>query len=95
MSATHPVPTSVARRELTQTVSRFRDEGADAEPVVFGSHRKPEAVVLPYEAYEALMVLAEEYAIAARIRERDAADTGTRYTLDEVADELGVDLEAL
>lgn len=95
MSATHPIPTSVARRELTQTVSRFREEGVGADPVVFGSHRKPEAVVLPYQAYEALMELAEEYVIAARIRERDAADTGTRYTLGEIADEFGVDLETL
>jgi PHD/YefM family antitoxin component YafN of YafNO toxin-antitoxin module len=95
MSATHPVPTSVARRELTQTVSRFREEGLGAEPVVFGSHRKAEAVVLPYEAYEALMELAEEYAIASRIRERDQADSGQRYTLEEVADEFGIDLDTL
>lgn len=95
MSVVHPVPTSVARRELTQTVSRFREEGARAEPVVFGSHRRAEAVVLPYEAYEALMALAEEYAIAARIREQDQADSGRRYTLDEIADEFGVDLDAL
>lgn len=95
MSATHPVPTSVARRELTQTVSRFREEGLGAEPVVFGSHRKAEAVVLPYEAYAALMELAEEYAIASRIRQRDHADSGQRYTLEEVADEFGVDLDTL
>lgn len=95
MRTTPPVPTSVARRELTQTVSRFRETGASADPVVFGSHRKAEAVVLPYEAYDALMELAEEYAITERIRERDAADTGTRYTLEEVADEFGVDLDEL
>lgn len=95
MTSVDPVPTSVARQELTKTVSRFRDEGATAEPVVFGSHRRAEAVVLPYEAYEALLELAEEYAIAARVRERDVADDGQRHTLDEIADEFGVDLDGL
>ena len=34
-------------------------------------------------------------AIAQRIRERDAADDGTRTTLAEAADEFGIDLETL
>jgi hypothetical protein len=37
--------------------------------------------------------LAEDAAIAARIRERMANDDGTRYTLDEVAEMFGVDLD--
>lgn len=84
-----------ARRELTRTVKRFREEGATAEPVVFGSHRRPEAVLLPFEAYEALLEIAEDAAIAKKVRERASADTGGRLTLQESAEELGVDLSEL
>ena len=45
-------PLSEVRRRLSETVARFRHEGASAEPVIFGSQRKPEAVLLPYAAYE-------------------------------------------
>ncbi|CAN5752731.1 hypothetical protein BH23ACT10_BH23ACT10_13420 [soil metagenome] len=91
----HPVTTSEARSGLTATVRRFREQGAAAEPVLFGSHRKPEAVILPYEAYETLRTVVEDLAIAVELRDRDASDDGTRYTFADVADELGVDLEAL
>jgi len=39
--------------------------------------------------------VAEDIAIAERIRERLAADTGNRTSLAEVASELGIDLETL
>lgn len=48
-------PLSEVRKRLSETVARFRREGAQAEPVIFGTHRKPEAIVLPYEAYEELL----------------------------------------
>src|SRR5690348_12417096 len=37
-------------RRLSGILARFRREGAAAEPVAFGSHRKPEAILIPYEA---------------------------------------------
>lgn len=40
------------RQRLSGILARFRREGAAAEPVAFGSHRKPEAILLPYKAYE-------------------------------------------
>lgn len=91
----HPISTTEARDQLTKTVKRFREEGATAQPVVFGSHRKPEAVVVPYAAYEALRELAEELAVAHELRERDARDTGTRRSLADVAERFGVDLDDL
>ena len=38
----------------TSTRSRRRDEhtAATDEPMAFGSHRKPEAILLPYEIHE-------------------------------------------
>lgn len=84
-----------ARRHLTKHVGRFRKDGLGAEPVVFGDHRKPEAVVVPFELYELLMDVAEDVAIAERIQKRDASDTGERRSLADVAGKLGIDLDEL
>jgi hypothetical protein len=51
----HVRPVSEVREELSRALARFRREGAAAEPVVFGSHRKPEAVVLPFAVYAAML----------------------------------------
>src|SRR5262245_2276266 len=48
-------PVSEAREQLSQALARFRREGVAAEPVIFGSHRKPEAVVMPFELYAELI----------------------------------------
>ncbi len=45
------ISTTEARTSLSQTIARFRIEGASADPVIFGDHRKPEGVVLPFELY--------------------------------------------
>jgi PHD/YefM family antitoxin component YafN of YafNO toxin-antitoxin module len=46
------ISTTEARTGLSTTLGRFRTEGVNAEPVVFGDHRKQEAVVLPFELYQ-------------------------------------------
>src|SRR4051812_13821048 len=51
MAVIHVQPLSSVREHLSQVVARFRREGSAAEPVVFGTHRRPEAVLVPYEAY--------------------------------------------
>ena len=43
--------TREAREQLPAMLERFRQAGADAEPVVIGARRRPEAVVLSYERY--------------------------------------------
>jgi len=90
-----PETISDARANLTSHVARFRAEGISAEPVVFGDHRLPEAVLLPFETFELLLDVAEDIVIAERIRERDARDSGNRTTLAEAAAELGIDLDEL
>jgi hypothetical protein len=47
-------PLSEVRERLSGILARFRRDGGSAEPVVFGSHRKPEAIILPYQEYESL-----------------------------------------
>ncbi|GEM_PF-137659 len=49
----HPV--AEAQIELSRAIERFRRDGALAEPVMFGSHRTPEAVVIPFALYEQLV----------------------------------------
>ena len=90
-----PETVSDTRRRLTQHVQQFRDQGVEAPPVIFGDRRQPEAALLPYETLNMLLDIAEDVAIAQRIRERDAADTGERTTLADAADEFGVDLDEL
>lgn len=43
-----------ARAGLSGALRRFRAAPESAAPVILGSHRKAEAVLLPYERYEAL-----------------------------------------
>jgi len=51
--ATSEVETvSAARAELTETLKRFRSTKAP-KPVIFGSHRRPEAVIIPFEQFTA------------------------------------------
>ncbi|GAA1830209.1 nucleotidyltransferase domain-containing protein [Agromyces salentinus] len=45
------VPVAEARAALSGVLRDFRAHGADAAPVVIGSHRRPEAVLVPYEQF--------------------------------------------
>ncbi|RGE19024.1 hypothetical protein [Leucobacter sp. wl10] len=69
MSIPRVFPSREARAEIPQALQRFRSEGALAEPVVFGAHRRPEAVVIPFELYTALLPAIEELRIAAAEQE--------------------------
>lgn len=80
---------SDARNELPKALKRFRAEGASADPVVFGSHRKPEAVVIPFALYSQLLPMIEDLEIAALIRVRAVA--GEPSPLSEIAATLGLD----
>ncbi|MCU1350903.1 MAG: hypothetical protein JWM05_112, partial [Acidimicrobiales bacterium] len=71
----------------------FREQGAAAGIVIFGNRRVPEAAVVPYELVELLDPIIEDLVIAARVRERLAADEGERFSLEDVAAEFGIDLD--
>jgi len=64
-----------------------------AQPIVFGAHRKPEAVMIPFELYASLLPLIEDLEIAQIVRERTAAGPAT--PLADTAAKLGIDLDAL
>jgi hypothetical protein len=87
------LPSREIRIELPKALERFRQDGIAAAPIVFGAHRKPEAVVIPFELYAALLPLIEDIEIAQIVRERSAAGAAT--SLDETAAKLGIDLDQL
>jgi PHD/YefM family antitoxin component YafN of YafNO toxin-antitoxin module len=76
------LPTREARAKLPSMLAGFRARGADADPVVIGAHRRPEAVVVSYERYLALLsgrervntILADRRASAESIGEDEAME---------------------
>lgn len=89
MSILEVLPSNEARGELSKLLERFRSQGASSTPLVFGSHRKPEAVVIPYELFAELLPAIEELEIARVVRERSAA--GPAHSLEGLASDLGLD----
>ncbi len=85
---TEVLPTSEVRAELSSTVLRFRKEGLTAAPVLFGSHRKPEGVLLPFSLFERLIPEIEEILLAERVRER-LAEGAKGLPLEKLIKELG------
>ncbi len=55
---------------------------------LFGSHRKPEGVMLPYSLFERLIPEIEEILLAERVRER-IADGSKSLPLEKLIKELG------
>ncbi|MFT4135508.1 hypothetical protein [Microbacterium sp.] len=89
MSTAEILPSHAARDELPKALKRFRAEGQSAAPLIFGAHRKPEAVVIPFDLYSQLIPAIEELEIARVVRER--SQVGEARPLSEVAEQLGLD----
>lgn len=86
MSIIEVLPSHAARDELPKALKRFRAEGELAAPLIFGAHRKPEAVVIPFDLYSQLLPAIEEVEIARLVRERSQA--GEARPLSELAEKL-------
>ena len=87
------LPSRELRTEFPKALERFRIQGIAAAPVVFGAHRKPEAVMIPFELYARLLPAIEDLEIAELVRNRTA--DGAVTPLAETAAKLGIDLDAL
>ncbi len=86
------VPTSQARIALPSVLQGFRRDGVLAEPMIFGGHRKPEGVVLPYVLFERLLPAIEEVLLAETVRARLAAP-GESADFDEFVSEMGYSID--
>jgi hypothetical protein len=51
--------TSIARAELTTRVAEYKDLGDEARAIVFGSHRKAQAAIVPIDMFNQLLDMAE------------------------------------
>lgn len=51
--------TSIARAELTTRVAEYKELGDEARAIVFGSHRKAQAVIVPIDLLNQLLDMAE------------------------------------
>ncbi len=85
------VPSAEARDHLASYLRLFRKEGEQAAPVVFGSHRKAEGVILSYERYARLTEILDELVASEEVHEALSDDTGKRVELADVAREAGFD----
>lgn len=71
-----------ARKDLSKTLRRFRLD-ANAAPIVLGSHRKPEAVLVSYEQFIAGLVPVD--------RPVSLGELGSKLSLiKKLADPLGI-----
>jgi len=91
MALTEVIPAADARRDLPKYLKEFREAPESAAPVVFGPHRKAEAVLLPVAQYRALLGRIEELTVRAEIADVLAKDTGRRGDIADLAREHGFD----
>jgi PHD/YefM family antitoxin component YafN of YafNO toxin-antitoxin module len=83
--------TREAREQLPAMLEHFREAGADAEPVVIGARRRPEAVVLSYERY---LELAGGRESVADLLARQVAKLGAGLDPDEATQLANDELHA-
>lgn len=78
-----------ARRAVADVLWRFRIEGSTAAPIVFGAHRRPEGVIIPFQLYAELSSVIEDLQLAELVRVR--ATAGLSVPLAEVAAGAGLE----
>ena len=85
--------TSEARTAISDTVRRFR--GGSTEPVLFGSHRRPEAAIISYDMLVLCERLIEEEGARQAVRDFRERDDGNRTPYEVVLEGLGYTEEQL
>jgi hypothetical protein len=81
-------------RETRDRIPEFLREtrtGSDVKPEVFGSHRKPEGVLLPYSVYTDLLEELDDLSISRTVEERDAVRGEKFIEIDDAMRALGLD----
>lgn len=95
MSVTRPreiLPTTEARSKLSQIVAEFERAGARAEPVTFGSHRRPQGVIIAWDLWLEILPAIEDHLDASEARQRlGNTPPSDRISFADVAAALGRD----
>jgi hypothetical protein len=82
------LPTTEVRAKLSQIAAEFERHGIGAEPVAFGSHRRPQGIILPWELWLEILPAIEDHLDAAEAHQRLAEAGGKRVSFDETAKAL-------
>lgn len=82
------LPTTEVRAKLSQIAAEFERRGIGAEPVAFGSHRRPQGIILPWELWLEILPAIEDQLDAAEARQRLSEAGGERVSFDEAAQAL-------
>lgn len=85
------LPTTQARAKLSQILAEFERDGVNAEPVTFGSHRRPQGVLIGWDLWLEILPAIEDRLDAIEARHRlDHADD-EQVSFDDAATALGRD----
>lgn len=88
-------PSNGIAASLARHAERIRQEGPDASPFIITEGDVPYVVLLPYEMFIRLLDATEDAEIYASLLAREMCDNGERYTLEEAATQLGIDINDL
>jgi len=83
--------TTEARAKLSQIAAEFEREGVSAMPVAFGSHRRPQGIILAWELWLQILPAIEDHLDAAEAAHRFEEAAGKRVSFDEAAKTLNRD----
>lgn len=83
------LPTTEARAKLSQIAAEFDREGVSAEPVTFGSHRRPQGVIIPWKLWLEILPAIEDRLDAVEADQRLSDAGAERIGFAEAAVALG------
>ncbi len=85
------LPTTEARAKLSRIAAEFERKGSGAEPIAFGSHRRPQGVIIPWELWLEILPVIEDHLDGADAHQRLNDAGSERVTFDAAAAALGRD----
>ena len=85
------LPTTQARAKLSQILAEFERDGVNAEPVTFGSHRRPQGVLIGWDLWLEILPAIEDHLDASEARHRLERAGSERISFDDAATALGRD----
>jgi antitoxin StbD len=85
------LPTTEARAKLSQILAEFERDGINAEPVTFGSHRRPQGVLIGWDLWLEILPAIEDLLDATEARHRLDRAGDKQVSFDDAAATLGRD----
>jgi len=85
------LPTTQARAKLSQILAEFERDGVNAEPVTFGSHRRPQGVLIGWDLWLEILPAIEDRLDATEARHRLDHAGDEQVSFDDAATALGRD----